>query len=456
MPPILLESVNQTQLSHQIEIIGLPPVGHNLTFTDPFDLELLDFYSLSCGRNTKEITQMGACQFHPHCHFACPNHQILNLIMQVWKSLPHGSHDGFEPGRPGKRVRQTGTVVQIIRGHNLIQDLQMPLVPDLLKVTMDEVFSRIGDGDACCVLLRYGLHALYDRSTVRGQEDTSLSWDTESQSDHIRRMALGSFLKTRRQSLTPEQVSLPRTGRRRTPGLRREEVAELAQISTAWYTCLEQGRDVQASRATLERLASALRLNPTEKQHLLQLGSEAPAGSQLSGQVPAVLLDTLKHLDPSPAFITDPLMNLLAWNQGAIAIFTDFGLLEKPKCNLLHYVLTDQRIREMYQGWESNARRLLAQFRLQSGALRDTPDGQRLLQDLHRHSEHFRMWWPLQDVHEKSSGTKVLQHPRAGEMHFQYTSLGCDDDPALSLFLHVPLNARTQRKLQDLVSSDGG
>ncbi|GEM44614.1 helix-turn-helix transcriptional regulator [Deinococcus cellulosilyticus] len=255
----------------------------------------------------------------------------------------------------------------------------------------------------------------------------------------------------KRQKLSPAQAGLPLTARRRTPGLRREEVAELAGISTAWYTYLEQGREVQASEEAMERIALALQLTASEKAHLLQLALPPRIHPELPTSIPASLQSTLDGLDLQPAFVVDGLMNVLAWNGSSAALFLDFSDLRGIKRNLLHYVMTHPALKEMYQDWEGNARRLIAQFRRGSALYQDTEAFQTLIQALKKSSPEFGLWWPLQDVADPGSGIKLLHHRSAGEMRFQYTSLSCDDDPRLTLFIHIPLDGQTRQGLQQLI-----
>src|SRR5688572_4256881 len=175
---------------------------------------------------------------------------------------------------------------------------------------------------------------------------------------------LGQFLRTRRASIGPEAVGLPSAGRRRTPGLRREEVALLAGVSVSWYTWLEQGRPIRASRDVLLAIARTLQLTPTEHAHLLALadrvGHIAPPESD---RAPDQLVRLIDAMSPSPAYVLGPRWEFLAWNRAQSLLFPEIARLEAPDRNLLWVVFATQRARSLIVDWPTESQRMLTQFR---------------------------------------------------------------------------------------------
>src|SRR5947207_4514400 len=180
-----------------------------------------------------------------------------------------------------------------------------------------------------------------------------------------RRAELADFLKARRAALQPSDVGLPGGGRRRTPGLRREEVATLAGVGTTWYTWLEQGRDVRASLDVFEALSRALRLTPAERSHLITLGrgEEAPPPPPQPEYVSPTLRRLIQNLGPSPAYLLGRRWDLLAWNDAYVAVFGDPMEFPPGKRNQVWMVFMDPGRRNLLTDWRQGARRLLARFR---------------------------------------------------------------------------------------------
>ena len=249
---------------------------------------------------------------------------------------------------------------------------------------------------------------------------------------------LGDFLRSRRARLRPELVGLAESRRRRTQGLRREEVAERAGISTDWYVRLEQGRDVTPSSATVDALASALVLDAQEHAHLRTLAGHAAASTFVRETVPATVRKIVAGL-AQPAYVTGRRWDLLAWNEAAIELFCDFGQLPKAERNLLLFVFSDQRARGLFgDGWTTVARAMLAQFR----ATHDLWAGDRafaeLVDRLRRTSPTFSDWWLNHDIRAPASGRKTLHHPERGALRFDHASFQANDDPALKLVIYSP------------------
>jgi transcriptional regulator with XRE-family HTH domain len=255
-----------------------------------------------------------------------------------------------------------------------------------------------------------------------------------------RRREFGDFLRARRGGLTPESVGLHRQRRRRTPGLRREEVAELAGIGVDWYIRLEQGRSVTPSVATLDALARALRLTEAEHQHLCALaggGGHRPFQPEVA---PPTLLRLLQSLT-QPAYVTGRRRDLVAWNAAADDIF-GFEALAEDERNILVSMLTIPRSRDLFgPGWAAEAQRMVAQFRATHDLWAGDPAFVALLKRLRDGCPEFDAWWERHDVRRPVSGVKTLRHPTRGVIAFEHASFQANDDPGLKLVIYTPVPA---------------
>lgn len=265
-----------------------------------------------------------------------------------------------------------------------------------------------------------------------------------------KRKALAQFLRFRREELSPAKAGLPIRSRRRTSGLRREEVAELAGISTAWYTYLEQGRKVQPSREVLDGIASALHLTTTEHNYLYALALPPLPKGKASHEVPLSLQQLLDNFGVYPAYIIDHTWDILAWNQATSRLFTDFGKIPKKERNLVRYVVTNAQLRHMYTDWEGNARRLLAEFRMNFGFDIGEPRFVEIISELLYLSEEFAQWWGKHDVHAQGSGIKDLQHPKVGRLQLEYATFQSNDNPSLKLIAYMAMDRASDKKLHRL------
>ena len=269
-----------------------------------------------------------------------------------------------------------------------------------------------------------------------------------------RRREAGDFLRSRRKRLTPATVGLPNGFRRRTPGLRREEVAMLAGVGTTWYTWLEQGRDVRPSDEVLAALAEALRLDPIERRHLFVL-YERPALEWRPGgaeRVDAPLRRMLDSLTGQPAFVLGRRWDFLAWNRAAAAVYGPYERLEGDARNSLHLVFTDPDHRRLLVDWEAVARASLAMFRADCARYVGDPDFERLVDRLLRASPEFAAWWPQREVARPLAGQKRIDHPTVGRMLFEYSSFGVGDSAEMKLIVFTPLEeAGTAEKLDRLL-----
>ncbi|MCB0172755.1 MAG: helix-turn-helix domain-containing protein [Anaerolineae bacterium] len=273
-------------------------------------------------------------------------------------------------------------------------------------------------------------------------------------SDEQRRQGLADFLRTRRTRLSPEQVGMIPGGRRRTPGLRREEVAQLANVGVSWYTMLEQGRDINPSREVLQSIAGALQLTPDEQQHLFLLANQQPlVESPLSDeQVSPALCRVLDALDPIPAYILGRRWNYLAWNTAAEHVFLLSELVPPYEYNAIWRIFADPKKRQYVTKWEQTAQRVLAEFRADSAHCVHEEWFKRLIADLERVSPEFRAWWPRHDVSSRVDARKDIDHPRVGCLMFEHTTLQVPAMPDLKLMIYTPLpETDTMEKLQQLM-----
>jgi transcriptional regulator with XRE-family HTH domain len=261
---------------------------------------------------------------------------------------------------------------------------------------------------------------------------------------------LADLLRSRRERLQPADVGLSAGARRRTRGLRREEVAQLAAISTTYYTFLEQGRDVHPSRQVLDALARALRLAPAERAHLYELahGHQPPDARQPDEVLAPAVAALVDRLDPHPTYVTGRRFDVLAANRAARALWTDWSLLPPQERNMLWWMFTAPVARTTLIQWEAEASALLARFRAAADRHPDEPEFAALIQRLQAASAEARAWWPRHDVVALSSGTKRLHHPLLGDLDLQYVVLQVADDPEQKLVTFTADGPHQQRIAQ--------
>lgn len=251
------------------------------------------------------------------------------------------------------------------------------------------------------------------------------------------RSELGDFLRSRRERLNPKALGLPSGRRRRTPGLRREEVAELAGIGVDWYIRLEQGRNVSPSVTTVDALARALRLGKAEHAHLRALTRDTGRRAFARESVPDTIRRMVESLN-QPAYVTGRRWDVLAWNAAAADILTDFGRIADADRNILIYMLTDPDARRLFGAtWADEARRMVAQFRTTHDLWAGDPAFLDLLTRLQQDSAEFAVWWEAHDIRSVSVGQKLLNHPTKGLLRFEYATFQANDDPALKLAIYT-------------------
>jgi transcriptional regulator with XRE-family HTH domain len=272
-----------------------------------------------------------------------------------------------------------------------------------------------------------------------------------------RREELADFLRRRREQIKPEDVGLPNGGRRRTPGLRREEVAQLSGVGATWYTWLEQGRDVRASIEVLEAIARALRLTPAERTHLILLGrgEEAPPCTPPREKVSSSLRRLIEHLGPSPALVLGRRWDYLAWNRAACALFGDFDSVPKTARNHLWLLFMDPARRSLFPDWEKGARLAVAKFRADSASHIGDPSFEELIQALRQRSPEFCKMWKRHEVARSGEGRKELHHPLVGTLIFEHAVFHPAEMPEQRLILYTPMPEHdTPEKLDELLERD--
>jgi len=272
-----------------------------------------------------------------------------------------------------------------------------------------------------------------------------------------RREELADFLRKRRAHLKPEDVGLPTSGRRRTPGLRREEVAHLAGVGATWYTWLEQARDVRASLDVLESISRALRLTPAERTHLVLLGrGEEPPPCKSDERVSPTVRRLIENLGPNPAFVIGRRWDYLAWNSAACALLGDFGAVPKAARNHVWMHFMDPARREIFPDWEASSRLLVAKFRADSARHIGDPTFEQLIDTLRKSSPEFCKAWKKHEVARTGAGRKTVRHPLVGTMRFEHAVFNPQDDPEQRMILYSPMaEDDTRAKLALLLATPG-
>ncbi|MCS0502687.1 helix-turn-helix transcriptional regulator [Ancylobacter mangrovi] len=269
--------------------------------------------------------------------------------------------------------------------------------------------------------------------------------------------ALGAYLKDRRAKLDPRAFGFPQA-RRRTPGLRREEVAQRANISATWYTWLEQGRGGAPSADVLDRIARALMLTDVEREHLFLLGlGRAPEVRYRKGEgVTPRLQRVLDALDPSPAFIRTATWDIVAWNRAATVMLTDYGKLPPEERNVLRFIFLDPRVRAAQYDWESVARFVVGAFRVDAARAGAAAEVKPLVEEMCRLSPEFAALWRDNDVHGHGEGVKQMHHPVLGPVTFEYSAFTVDGRADLNMVVYNPASPGLAEKIRSLLGADPG
>jgi transcriptional regulator with XRE-family HTH domain len=263
----------------------------------------------------------------------------------------------------------------------------------------------------------------------------------------------GAYLKDRRTRLDPAALGFPGE-RRRTPGLRREEVAQRANISPTWYTWLEQGRGGGPSADVLDRISRALMLTDTEREHLFLLGLGRPPEARYrknEGVTPR-LQRVLDALDPTPALIRTATWDVVAWNRASSVMLADYGAMPPEDRNMLRHLFLDPAARAAHDHWESVARFIVSAFRLDAARAGAAADVEPLVEELSRLSPEFRAMWREGDapvIHREA--VKQLRHPVLGPVAFEYSTFAVDGRTDLSLLVYNPATPEDARRIVSLL-----
>ncbi|MBB3290786.1 MULTISPECIES: helix-turn-helix transcriptional regulator [unclassified Rhizobium] len=264
---------------------------------------------------------------------------------------------------------------------------------------------------------------------------------------------LGTYLRDRRAKLDPSALGFA-GDRRRTPGLRREEVAQRANISPTWYTWLEQGRGGAPSADVLDRIARALMLTEVEREHLFLLGLGRPpeARYRKNDGVTPRLQRVLDALEPSPAIIRTATWDVIAWNRAAPVMLIDYGSLPPEERNILRYIFLDPRARAVQYDWESVARFALGAFRVDAARAGASSEIEPFVAELCRISPEFRAMWRENDVPgTHTEAVKHIRHPILGPLAFEYSAFSVDGRTDLSMIVYNPATPDDAERIRSLL-----
>ena len=272
--------------------------------------------------------------------------------------------------------------------------------------------------------------------------------------------ALSAFLKTKRAQIQPESIGLPNGVRkRRIPGLRREEVAQLAGVSTTWYTWLEQGRDIKVSASVLDAIASALQLTADERKYLYDLASETTTTIQqddvIHTTIPASLRKILTELKYCPTIITDRHFTIVGWNHAASHVFLDFDKVPTEARNLIRLVFTRKELKTLAVNWDHFVRGFLAMFRAYYGQYVGDEWYNQFLEEMTELHPEFQKLWQESQVSMAPDVKIEFRHAKAGKMVFNLTSLQVQGQMDLRCSVYTPVeDTGTEEKLRRLLEKD--
>ncbi len=274
-----------------------------------------------------------------------------------------------------------------------------------------------------------------------------------------RLQALSSFMKTQRAKISPESVGLPMGTRRRTPGLRREEVAQLAGVSTTWYTWLEQGRDIQVSHSVLDNISTALRLTPDERKYLFSLALEHQAAAHIAEEEPLQisppLQRILRDLEHCPSIISDRRCYIVGWNDAARHVFIDFDLIPLEQRNMIRLLFERKEFRRLAVNWEHFVSGFLAIFRAYYGQYVEDEWYNLFLDEMMDQYPDFRTLWTQSSVSSAPDVLIEFRHSKAGKMLFDLTSLQIHGSSDLRCSIYTPAaDTATEQKLMHLMERD--
>ncbi len=264
---------------------------------------------------------------------------------------------------------------------------------------------------------------------------------------------LGAFLRDRRLRLDPAALGFG--GRRRTPGLRREEVAQRANISATWYTWLEQGRGGAPSARVLDSLAEALLMTDAEREHLflVAIGRPPRVRSAAEGSISQRLQRLLDAMAEIPATVATATWDIVGWNRAATLALTDYGALAPAERNILRRIFLDEATQAAQGDWEGVARFLVATFRAETARAGEDERAAAIVAELSARSEAFVRLWTANDVQTTGEGAKTVRHPVAGEIIFEFSSFAVDGRPDLRLVVYNPAGERDRDAMRRLLDA---
>jgi transcriptional regulator with XRE-family HTH domain len=264
--------------------------------------------------------------------------------------------------------------------------------------------------------------------------------------------ALGAYLRDRRSKLNPKAFGFD-GARRRTPGLRREEVAQRANISATWYTWLEQGRGGAPSADVLERIAEALALAPVEREHLFLLAQNRPPETRYTPakSVSPRLQRLLDSFELSPAFVKTAVWDVIAWNRAATAVLGDYERMPLDERNIMRRIFYTAALRTTLADWEHDARFLVAAFRADVARAGASSQVAELIDELTRRSDDFRRMWNDNDVGAYGEGTKYMNHAVVGRIALEYSSFSVNGEPDLDMVIFNPATPQDADRIRSLL-----
>lgn len=270
--------------------------------------------------------------------------------------------------------------------------------------------------------------------------------------DEYRYKELGKFLKTRRDKISPTQVGLPYGNRRRTLGLKREEVAQLANVSLTWYTWLEQGRSINVSDQVLESIGHTLLLNETEMKYIFALSQITMPESKVSAPqfISKPIQAILNKLEPYPSFASDQYWNVIGWNESAKLIFGDFSKMNGRERNTIWRMFTNTKYKTLFTEWDEVGQWIVAQFRISCSQYTSDKWFENFVEELILESDDFKNWWVDHNVDFQDDFKKRINIESVGELIFDFTSFDVSINPRTKIAIHTPANMETSNKLKNL------
>ena len=267
---------------------------------------------------------------------------------------------------------------------------------------------------------------------------------------------LGAYLKDRRSRLDPAAFGYA-SGRRRTPGLRREEIAQRANISPTWYAWLEQGRGGAPSADVLNRIAKGLMLTEPEREHLFMLGLGHPpeVRYKVAEGVSPRLQRVLDAMEVSPAIVKTALWDIVAWNRAAAALLTDYGALPPAERNILRLIFSNTRVRAAQEDWQSVARFVVGAFRADAARAGATAEISQFVEQLSRLSPEFEKLWLANDVNAYGEGLKRLHHAKLGLLELEFSAFAVDGRPDLGMIVYNPVTSADAERIRAYIKSKG-